>query len=494
MQPFCDAVDLNLGCPQGIARKGHYGAFLQEDIGLIEEMIRTLHTELEVPVTAKIRILDTKEQTLEYARRVVNAGASILTVHGRRRECKGHKTGLADWRIIRYLKENLPRETVVFANGNVLCHEDLERCLEETGVDGVMSAEGNLCDPGIFAEPPEIGQEGRMYWRGKDGRGGWRMDEVFRRYMDIIYKYVLEMEPPVRKPLYIPSDPTPSAAPTPASPSIITNHSTNTLASELTNNKRKLVEDTPPSQQQHKKQKPNTNNSTKSNQKRERPTNPSLLAMQAHLFHLLRPLVARHTNIRDTLAKSRAGNLEAFENVLQMVEGVVAEGMRRYAETGGESWAGEERGLEGKLLRTLAGGDEVEGKVGMEGEGKRGEKGDGGENGNEEEYESSIDTVRKCRRPWWVVQPYVRPLPKEALAKGSWKLSKKERRGREVEEKEREREKEVRSQNGEVGRDGLGMELVREEETVVLEGFVEKERLGDEKGERRLRLMCRGRG
>ncbi|KAK9358226.1 dihydrouridine synthase-domain-containing protein [Lipomyces starkeyi] len=149
----CDAVDLNLGCPQNIARRGHYGSFLQDDWDLIYKLINNLHVNLSIPVTAKIRIFPSREKTLAYARHVLSAGAQILTVHGRTREMKGQQTGLADWKVIRYLREQLPPETVIFANGNILYHEDINRCLEFTGVDAVMSAEGNLYNPAIFVKP-----------------------------------------------------------------------------------------------------------------------------------------------------------------------------------------------------------------------------------------------------------------------------------------------------------------------------------------------------
>lgn len=390
--PYCDAVDLNLGCPQGIARKGKYGAFLQEDQELIYSLINKLHTELDVPVTAKIRILETREKTLEYAQNVLKAGASILTVHGRTRDMKGHKTGLADWSTIRWLRENLPQETVLFANGNILRKEDIEECIRETGADGVMSAEANLYDPAIFGEPPAVGEEGREFWRGKDGRGGWRMDAVFRRYMDILYKYVLETKGPDRKPLYLPSDPVVDITPEVVEP-----------------------EEGPPRKRQRRGGK-------------EKTTSPNLLAMQPHLFKLLRPLVARHHNVRDALARAQAGNIAAFENVLQLVEQAVQEGLKEYAATDGKSWE-EEMERDERLKAAKEAEQQIE-MAKLEAKGEASTK--------EEIDESSAEMVKACKRPWWVVQPYVRPLPIEALKKGSLTLSRKEKAALEAQEHAKE--------------------------------------------------------
>ncbi|ULU12359.1 hypothetical protein L3Y34_015579 [Caenorhabditis briggsae] len=134
VEDVCDGVDLNLGCPQMVAKRGRYGSWLQD----------------EIPVSCKIRVRDDRQETISYATRLVDAGATMLTVHGRTRDMKGAETGLADWTRIRDVVEAVGSRVPVMANGNIQFPGDVERCMEATGAVAVMSAEGLLYNPLIF--------------------------------------------------------------------------------------------------------------------------------------------------------------------------------------------------------------------------------------------------------------------------------------------------------------------------------------------------------
>merc|ERR1719383_400996 len=137
-----------------IAKRGHYGSHMQEDWSLIREMIELAREKSGAKITAKIRVLDSEDVTLRYAKMIQSAGVSLLTVHGRTREQRGPETGLADWQIIKKIKASL--RIPVLANGNIQCYQHVEDCIKLTNVQGIMSAEGNLYNPCIFADKPPL--------------------------------------------------------------------------------------------------------------------------------------------------------------------------------------------------------------------------------------------------------------------------------------------------------------------------------------------------
>lgn len=166
----CDAVDINLGCPQGIAKKGNYGSFLLCNKDLIVSMVRKLKAELKVPVTCKIRCLPTESQTLDLALAIQEAGAALLTVHGRCKEHNKHRVGSANYDMIGKIKEAL--SIPVICNGGIGNWQDVERALELTGCDGVMSSEAILEYPALY-DPTRI----------------YDMDELMLEYFDLYEQY-----------------------------------------------------------------------------------------------------------------------------------------------------------------------------------------------------------------------------------------------------------------------------------------------------------------
>jgi len=144
------AIDLNLGCPQKIAKRGNYGAYLLPNKALIVSLLTAMVKGLDCPITAKIRRLSSDEETIELAQAIEACGVQMLTIHGRTVESSKLFTGPCDWDIIKKVKASV--SIPVVANGGISCRQDALQCLEETGADAVMSSEALLENPKLFSE------------------------------------------------------------------------------------------------------------------------------------------------------------------------------------------------------------------------------------------------------------------------------------------------------------------------------------------------------
>ena len=162
VQGRVDAVDLNLGCPQGIARRGRYGAFLLEDTATSVAVVEALAGGLPVPVTVKVRVLPTWDATLRTVLALQAAGAAAMTVHGRTRTNMKQSITAVDWAIIAALRAHPDVRLPIFANGGIACADDVAPCLAATGAQAVMSSEAILENPALFADTRAPGTGARV--------------------------------------------------------------------------------------------------------------------------------------------------------------------------------------------------------------------------------------------------------------------------------------------------------------------------------------------
>lgn len=164
--------------PQPIAKRGGYGAFLLEDRDLVLRIVHALAHDpsISVPVCAKIRVLDDRDATVELAIAIAEAGAAMLTVHGRTRMEKKQDCRHADWDTIARIRAALPHVPVL-ANGGIHHAYDFARCMATTGVEGVLSSEAALESPGMWS--------GGIHW--PTGRVHTQL-EMAHRYIQVSFQ------------------------------------------------------------------------------------------------------------------------------------------------------------------------------------------------------------------------------------------------------------------------------------------------------------------
>ena len=145
-----DTIDINMGCPVNKITKKGGGSSLLRDPDTAEAIVKAVVDAVDIPVSVKTRIGWDEDEIniLEFGQRMQDAGAAMITIHGRTR-AQGY-TGQARWDWIAKVKQalNIP----VIANGDINSVEAAIQCLEQTGADGVMCSRATLGYPFLVGE------------------------------------------------------------------------------------------------------------------------------------------------------------------------------------------------------------------------------------------------------------------------------------------------------------------------------------------------------
>ncbi len=143
-------IDINMGCPvKKIAKKGGGSGLIREP-KLAEKIVKNVCDAVKIPVTVKTRLgwCEETADPIAFARRMQDAGAQMITMHGRTR--KQGFSGNANWEAIAQIKSHL--DIPIIANGDITNVEEAIKCFEITNADGLMVGRGSLGSPWLVGQ------------------------------------------------------------------------------------------------------------------------------------------------------------------------------------------------------------------------------------------------------------------------------------------------------------------------------------------------------
>ncbi len=155
-----DIIDINLGCPAKRVTNGYAGSALMRVPDLALRLIEAVVAATPLPVTVKMRLGwdDDSLNAADIARRAVDAGAQMITVHARTRQ-QFYK-GSARWQLVRPVVEAVDVPVVV--NGDIVDISTARTALDQSGAAAVMLGRG------AQGRPWRVGEVGA----GLSGRPG----------------------------------------------------------------------------------------------------------------------------------------------------------------------------------------------------------------------------------------------------------------------------------------------------------------------------------
>jgi nifR3 family TIM-barrel protein len=140
--------------------KNGEGSALMRDPELAARIVRSCVKKIHKPMTVKIRkgFNDQEVNAAELAKRLEDAGAAAIAVHGRTRE--QYYSGKADWSVIAKVKKAV--KIPVIGNGDVTSRKEGFRMMEETGCDLVMIGRGSYGRPWVFEQVRRYFETGEL--------------------------------------------------------------------------------------------------------------------------------------------------------------------------------------------------------------------------------------------------------------------------------------------------------------------------------------------
>ncbi len=152
-----DIVDVNMGCPVPKIARHQAGCSLMREPAHAAAIIRAMSRAVRIPVTVKMRKGwdETDLSAPEVARRVEDAGAAAIAIHGR--TAKQSYSGVADWDFVARIAEatTIP----VFGSGDLIEPEQIVERMRQ-GVSGVFVGRGVLRNPWLLSQARDL-SEGR---------------------------------------------------------------------------------------------------------------------------------------------------------------------------------------------------------------------------------------------------------------------------------------------------------------------------------------------